>query len=86
MDTASLAAFLAIIDTGSFSNAADKLYLTQPAISKRIVGLEDQLSTPLFYRIGRQISLTEAGRVLLPRARQMMELLNDTRQEINNHQ
>ena len=84
MDTASLAAFLAIVDTGSFSEAANKLFLTQPAISKRIAGLEEQLGTSLFDRVGRQICLTEAGGLLLPRARQMMELLNDTRQEINN--
>ena len=84
MDTASFSAFLAIVDTGSFSEAANTLFLTQPAISKRIAGLEQQLGTPLFDRIGRQISLTEAGRVLLPRARQIMELFNDTRQEIYN--
>ena len=42
MDTANLAAFLAVADTGSFSRAAEELHLTQPAISKRIAALELQ--------------------------------------------
>ncbi len=84
MDTNSLTAFLAVVDCGSFSEAAEKLYLTQPAVSKRIATLEDQLGMPLFDRTGRTTSLNEAGRTLLPRARKMLELLNDTRQEITN--
>ncbi|WP_067520862.1 LysR family transcriptional regulator [Endozoicomonas ascidiicola] len=84
MDTTNLAAFLAIVDTGSFSEAGEKLFLTQPAVSKRIAALEDQLGTPVFDRIGRQATLNEAGKILLPRARQLMELVKGTRQEIIN--
>ncbi|OED41277.1 LysR family transcriptional regulator [Endozoicomonas sp. (ex Bugula neritina AB1)] len=84
MDTNSLIAFLAVVDCGSFSEAADKLFLTQPAVSKRISGLEDQLGTSLFDRTSRRVSLNEAGRTLLPRARQMLDLLSDTRQELTN--
>lgn len=84
MDTTNLTAFLAIVDTGSFSEAGEKLYLTQPAVSKRIAALEDQLGTPVFDRVGRQVVLNEAGRTLLPRARQMLDLLKNTRQEITN--
>ena len=61
MDIVSLRTFLALADTGSFSRAAEALHVTQPAISKRISNLEDQLSCRLFDRIGRRISLTEAG-------------------------
>ncbi len=84
MDIPSLKAFLAVAETRSFSQAAERLHLTQPAVSKRIATLESQLDTQLFDRIGRQVSLSESGRILLPKARHMLALLKDTRQEINN--
>ena len=68
MELASLEAFLAIAETGSFSAAGERLHLTQPAVSKRIAVLEAQLGRRLFDRIGREVALTEAGRALLPRA------------------
>ena len=68
MDTQNLKAFLFVAETGSFSEAAEKLHLTQPAVSKRIATLESQLNTSLFDRIGKTISLTESGRALLPHA------------------
>lgn len=64
MDLANLNAFIAIAEAGSFSEAAERLHLTQPAVSKRIAGLEQQLDTRLFDRLGREVSLTEAGRAL----------------------
>ncbi len=76
MDTQNLRAFVAVAESGSFSEAAEKLHLTQPAVSKRIAQLEDQLQASLFDRIGRKVSLTEAGRALLPHARTVaLELL-----------
>src|SRR5690606_24029265 len=72
MDWASLSAFVAIADRGGFSAAAEQLHLTQPAVSKRIAQLEQVLDVRLFDRLGRQVVLTEAGRLLLPRARQML--------------
>lgn len=69
MDTQNLKAFMLVAETGSFSSAAEKLHLTQPAVSKRIALLEQQLGSELFDRIGRTIDLTEAGRSLLPHAR-----------------
>ena len=68
MDLATLNAFIAIAELGSFSEAAERLHLTQPAVSKRIASLEQQLNVRLFDRLGREVSLTEAGRALLPRA------------------
>ena len=65
MDTHGLHAFLAVTEHGSFSAAAEALFLTQPAISKRIALLEDQLGARLFDRIGRQVHLTEAGLSLI---------------------
>ncbi|MBI3560758.1 MAG: LysR family transcriptional regulator [Gammaproteobacteria bacterium] len=84
MDIASLHAFITVADTGSFSLASTKLYLTQPAISKRIALLESELDTRLFDRIGRQISLTEAGQALLPRARRILQEIEDSRRALQN--
>jgi DNA-binding transcriptional LysR family regulator len=66
MDTQNLRAFLLVAQQGSFSGAAEKLHLTQPAVSKRIALLEEHLEVELFDRIGRNVSLTEAGRALMP--------------------
>ena len=84
MDLANLNAFIAIAETGSFSGAAERLFLTQPAISKRIASIEQQLKLRLFDRLGREVSLTEAGRALLPRAYQILNVLDDTRRALNN--
>lgn len=77
MDVATLQAFRAVAETGSFTAAAERLFLTQPAVSKRVAQLEEQLGARLFDRIGRQIRLTEAGRALLPRARRIVLELED---------
>ncbi|MFT4256764.1 MAG: LysR family transcriptional regulator [Pseudoxanthomonas sp.] len=79
MDIANLAAFLAIAETGSFSAAAERLHLTQPAISKRIGLLEAELGVRLFDRLSRQVVLTEAGQALRPRARRILDELQDAR-------
>ena len=67
-----LEAFVEIAKARSLKRAAERLHLTQPAISKRIALLEASLQARLFDRLGRQVVLTEAGRLLLPRARQML--------------
>ncbi|NOZ10308.1 MAG: LysR family transcriptional regulator [Gammaproteobacteria bacterium] len=84
MDIPSLQAFLAIVTSGSFSLAAEALALTQPAVSKRVGALEGKLGVKLFHRIGRQISLTEAGEALLPRARHLLAEFEDTQRVISN--
>lgn len=84
MDIEVLKAFLAVADRGSFSLAADQLFLTQPAVSKRIAALETELGTPLFDRIGRRIVLTEAGRTLLPKARHIIDEIAESRRQIAN--
>jgi len=84
MDIASLQAFVSIAETGSFSAASEQLYLTQPAISKRIAVLESELDTSLFDRIGRQTSLTESGRALLPRAQKILLEIEDSRRILQN--
>lgn len=82
MDTANLQAFIKLSETGSFSVAAEQLFLTQPAISKRIKQLEEQFGSKLVDRNGKQIHLTQTGKTLLPLARQILNNLQDARQQI----
>ena len=84
MEIASLRAFVQVAKERSFSQAAEALFLTQPAVSKRIAGLEADLGAPLFDRVGRQVFLTEAGRHLLPRAEQILAGLADIQRELSN--
>jgi DNA-binding transcriptional LysR family regulator len=84
MELNELNAFVAVADSGSFSQAAEHLYLTQPAVSKRIAALEQKLGIRLFDRLGRKTSLTEAGLHLLPRARGMLDEMNDIQRSLSN--
>jgi DNA-binding transcriptional LysR family regulator len=84
MDIAALQAFLAVAETGSFSRAAERIFITQPAVSKRISALESQLGTRLFDRIGRTVRLTEAGQALLERTRAILRELDDVKRSIAN--
>ncbi|SHE90339.1 DNA-binding transcriptional regulator, LysR family [Microbulbifer donghaiensis] len=77
-----LKAFLATAEQGSVSEAAEHLHLTQPAVSKRLAALEQQLGTALFDRIGRRLQLTDAGRALLPRARHILNEVSDAEREL----
>lgn len=84
MDIEALKAFMAVAGQGSFSLAAEQLFLTQPAVSKRIAALEMELGAPLFDRVGRRIILTEAGRTLLPKARHILDEIAESRRMIAN--
>lgn len=82
MDTDSLKAFVCVAHTRSFSIAAQQLFLTQPAVSKRISKLEEQLNHRLFDRLGRDLTLTEAGHVLLPRAEQLLRDMDEIERNV----
>lgn len=82
MELNNLKAFIMVADCTSFSIAAEKLRLTQPAVSKRIAALENSLGSMLFDRIGRKIHLTESGSVLLPVARSICGDLNHIQRTI----
>ena len=84
MELASLRTFLAVADSGSFSAAAQQLYLTQPAVSKRLAILEEELDIRLFDRIGRRVRLTHAGEVLLPKAREILLQTQDMKHLASN--
>lgn len=83
MDTHSLKVFLAVAEYHSFSIASEKLHLTQPAVSKRIAQLEEQLGHRLLDRFARSVSLTEAGKLLLPRAKMILQNIDQTQQMMN---
>lgn len=79
MESNALKAFLTIVDQGSFSEAAEQLHLTQPAISKRLAALENQLGTTLVDRSHRKIRLTDSGTRLLPHARKILDEIHNAR-------
>ncbi|MCZ6641989.1 MAG: LysR family transcriptional regulator, partial [Gammaproteobacteria bacterium] len=84
MNWTELTTFVAVADCLSFSQAAIKLKLTQPAVSKRIQALEAQLGTILFDRLGKRVYLTDAGHLLQPRARTLLQSLADTERLLQN--
>lgn len=69
-----LNSFVKVAQLGSFSHAAEALYLTQAAVSQQVQELEAQLGTSLFHRKPNSISLTEAGEILLQYALQILAL------------
>jgi DNA-binding transcriptional LysR family regulator len=84
MDESQLQAFVAINKHGSFTAAANRLHLTQPAISKRVAALELQLGSPLFDRVGRNARLTDTGHKLLPLAENMLISFSNIRKAADN--
>lgn len=84
MDTPDLLAFVHVADNRSFSAAAELLHLTQSAVSRRIAVLERDLGVRLFDRVGRSVTLTEAGATLLPRARRILREIDDSRTLLSN--
>jgi DNA-binding transcriptional LysR family regulator len=71
--------FIELATSGSFSQSAVKLHLTQPALSRSIKALEGELGQPLFDRIGRKNELTAFGAHLVGRARQLVDEANELR-------
>jgi len=74
MDTRQLAAFCAVVERRSFSQAADRLGVTQPAVSLQVRALEKRLGTQLLDRSGRRVEPTEAGWRLYRGAQRMLAL------------
>ncbi len=83
METQNLVTFIAVAESGSFTQAAESLHLSQPAVSKRITALEEQVGQPLLDRVGRQVTLTDAGRTLLPYAKKVLQDLEDGRRALS---
>ena len=70
---------LSLAKTGSFSRSAEALFLTQPALSRSIRALEDELGQALFDRVGRRSELTPFGREVVARARLLVGAADDLR-------
>ncbi|MFC0406855.1 LysR family transcriptional regulator [Roseomonas elaeocarpi] len=77
LDLPGLEAFLAIAELGSFHRAAQRLGLSQPALTRRMQRLEAVVGQPLLLRTGRPVQLTPAGSALLPEARDALTRLSD---------
>jgi DNA-binding transcriptional LysR family regulator len=75
--------FVASAETGSFSKAARRLHLSQPAVSQQIRSLERYLRTKLFRRTSRGVTLTNAGKALLPMARELLSLSHRIRETMD---
>lgn len=82
MDIPNLKAFVAVAEYQSFSLAAESLFMTQPAISKRVASLESELGVTLFDRLGRQVQLTEAGTTFLQSCRRILSDLSVSTDEV----
>src|SRR4026208_446919 len=78
MDLRQLEIIRAIADSGSFTAAGEKLHVSQSAISRQILILEDELGEPVFHRIGRRIRITPAGESLLQLGHRVFRDLQDT--------
>ena len=65
MNSQEITAFVTIAETLSFSKAAEKLIISQPALSKQIINLEKELGYELFHRNKREVRLTEKGKSAL---------------------
>src|SRR6266699_4363984 len=82
MDTRQLAAFCAVVERQSFSQAADQLGVTQPAVSLQIRSLEQRLGQQLLDRSGRRVEPTEAGLRLYRGAQRLLALEQQLLEEL----
>jgi LysR family transcriptional regulator, hydrogen peroxide-inducible genes activator len=82
MDFDQLRYFLRVAERQNFTRAAEDLAISQPALSRSIQKLEEELGQPVFERKARSLSLTDAGRLLKARARQVLTIIEDTKAEI----
>ena len=82
MDLRQLEILRAVAQSGSFTNAGRQLHLSQSAVSRQIILLEEELNEQLFLRLGRTIRITPAGRTLLDLGERMLADLERTRESI----
>jgi len=85
MDARSLRYFVQVADSRSFSNAANFLRIGQPALSRCIQQLEDELGVQLFQRTRRGVEMTPAGQILRTRSRFILEQFGQLRDEVRAH-
>ncbi|MBL0472482.1 LysR family transcriptional regulator [Aeromonas veronii] len=83
LDPLLLRSFVAIIDTGSFTRAGERVHLTQSTISQQMRRLEQQIGCPLLDRSGRQVVATAEGEQLLGLARRILALLAQAEEQVS---
>lgn len=86
MNLAAFEAFIKVMETGSISQAADALFLTQPAVTKRIHSLEDYFGVKLFESAGRGVQATHAAHALLPKVKNWLNELSDIHHTLSHQQ
>ena len=86
LDLRRLEIFLKVAELGSFSRAAEALFLTQPTVSEHVRALEDELGVQLLDRLGRGATPTRAGQLLLGYARRLLALSREAKQAIEQFQ
>ena len=82
MEIEQLRHFLKVAELANFTRAAEEIGLSQPALSRSIARLEAEFGQPMLERQTRSVSLTDAGRLLLGRAKQIVTMVDDTLVEI----
>lgn len=82
MEIYQLRYFMAVAETRSFTKAAARCFVSQPSLSQQIMNLEDELGQKLFHRLGRTISLTPAGDLLVERSRRILVEVDNTLSEL----
>ena len=82
MEIYQLRYFLAVAETGNFTKAAARSFVSQPSLSQQIINLEAELGQKLFHRLGRKISPTPAGLLLVERARRILVEVDNTLSEL----
>ncbi len=86
MDLRQLEVIRAIAETGSFTAAGEKLHVSQSAISRQVLLLEEELGEPVFHRVGRRVRITPAGDSLLQLSHRVFQDLQDTIAGISDRQ
>lgn len=82
MELYQLRYFLAVAETGNFTKAASRSFVSQPSLSQQILNLEEEFGQKLFHRMGRKAVLTDAGLKLLDSARRILTDADQTMQEL----
>ncbi|MBQ1402304.1 MAG: LysR family transcriptional regulator, partial [Oscillospiraceae bacterium] len=82
MDLRALRYFVTVAEELNITRAAEKLNMSQPPLSNQMKALEEELGTQLFIRGKRHLTLTDAGTVLYRRAQQLLELSEQTQEEV----
>jgi DNA-binding transcriptional LysR family regulator len=86
MNLAAFEAFVKVMETGSISMAADQLFITQPAVTKRIHSLEEYFGVKLFESAGRGVQATHAAHSLLPKVKSWLNELGDIHHTLSHEQ